>query len=89
MSIFNDEKPKQITYKLSFDNGFDGSSQEIVMKSTYMDGIGFNELMNGFRQFLIALGYSEETARHVTCLSKEDIEQLGYSEDDFGIVNVE
>jgi len=89
MSIFNDEKPKQITYKLSFDNDFDGSSQEIVMKSTYMDGIGFNELMNGFRQFLIALGYSEETARHVTCLSKEDIEQLGYSEDDFGIVNVE
>jgi len=89
MSIFNDEKPKQITYKLSFDNGFDGSSQEIVMKSTYMDGIGFNELMNGFRQFLIALGYSEETARHVTCLSKEDIEQLGYSEDDFGIVNFE
>ena len=89
MSIFNDEKPKQITYKLSFDNDFDGSSQEIVMKSTYIDGIGFNELMNGFRQFLLALSYPEETARHVTCLSKEDIEQLGYSEDDFGIVNVE
>lgn len=86
MSVLGDEKTKKITYKLSFDNEFDGSSQEIVIKSSFQDGIGFEELMNGFRQFVLALGYSEYTARHIICVGEEYIELLGLSEDDFQIV---
>jgi len=86
MGVFDNEKPKQITYKLSFDNEFDGSAQEIVIKSSFQDGIGFEELMNGFRQFVLALGYSEYTARHIICVGEEYIELLGLSEDDFQIV---
>ena len=86
MSTFESTKPKQTTYKLSYANDFDGSSQEIVIKSSFQDGIGFEELMNGFRQFVLALGYSEYTARHIICVGEEYIELLGLSEDDFQIV---
>lgn len=82
-------KDKQVTYKLSYESDFDGTAHEITMKSKYMDGISFDELMNGFRQFILALGYGEETAKYIICVKKEDVELMGYEEDDFQIVKTE
>ena len=80
---------KYNTYKLSYESDFNGNSQEIIFKSKFIDGISFNDLLNGFRQFLIALSYGESVAKSVVSISKEEAELLGYGEDDLQIVNCE
>lgn len=80
---------KYNTYKLSYESDFEERSQEIIFKSKFMDGISFNDLLNGFRQFLIALGYGEFTAKSVVSISKEEAELLGYGEDELQIVKYE
>lgn len=83
------ELPKYRTYKLTFENDFDGSVQEIVMKSKFIDGISFNDLLNGFRQFIVALGYSEDSARMILSLNEDELSFIGLSKSDLSIVEFE
>lgn len=80
---------KYNTYKLSYESDFDGKSQEIIIRSKYMDGISFTDLLNGFRQFIIALSYSEDVAKSIVSISKEEEELLGYGQDELQIVKYE
>ena len=88
MGLLKEEKElkKFRTVKMTFEDDFDLSEQEIVLKSQYRDGISFNDLMNTFRQFLVALNYSEDAARMVRDLSGDDLDRLGLDLEDLSIV---
>lgn len=87
MGLLKEEKElkKFRTVKMIFEDDFDLSEQEIVLRSQYRDGISFNDLMNTFRQFVLALGYSEDTARMIMSLNQDDIDFLGIKKEDLYI----
>ncbi len=80
-------KPKQYrTVKMIFENDFDKSINEITLKSEYVDGVSLNDLMNTFRQFVLAIGYTEDTARTILSLNADEVADLGLSMSDLDIV---
>ncbi|MCK9482343.1 MAG: hypothetical protein M0R38_11390 [Bacteroidia bacterium] len=74
------------TYTLKMEEE-DGSSREIIKKTTNMEGLSFDELLGSFKQFLLMLGYTELTVKTIVCLSLEELEELGIKEEDLSIYN--
>lgn len=68
---------KMRVYRFVEEDGFKGTRKEIVLQGNSHDAVSFSELLGGFRQYLVMLGYGEDTAKMLIPLNQSDLEILG------------
>ena len=84
-----DESKKFRTLKMTFEDDFQKTVNEIVLKEEHPDGISFNDLMNTFRQFVLALGYSEDSVKLIRNLRENDLAFFGLTMDELNLIESE
>lgn len=84
-----EQSKKYRTLKMSFEDDWQKEIKEIVLKSEYVDGISLNDLMNTFRQFILSLGYGDDTAKLIRSLDKQDLVGLGIYIEELNIIEIE
>lgn len=83
-----EQSKKYRTLKMSFEDDWQKEIKEIVLKSEYADGISLNDLMNTFRQFILSLGYSDDTAKLIRNLDEQDLDNLGVDIEELNITEI-
>lgn len=84
--VYKEKEAKQYKIvKMIFEDDFNKTINELVLKSEYVDGVSFEDLLATFRQFLIIIGYTEESAKMVLSVSRADLENLGLNFEDLSI----
>lgn len=62
-----------------------GEVKEISTTNNFAETLSFEELLGMFRQYIIMLGYDDESVKRIIMVDEDDLDLLNIEEEDLGI----